>query len=82
LLETLARFEPVPDRDVIELLYGPALSATVSVVTVSHSLTSTPGLFELLRHRRVPTVKLVCECGAHEQAHGQVYRLADLRRSA
>ncbi|MET0386749.1 MAG: DUF58 domain-containing protein [Polyangiales bacterium] len=78
LLETLARFEPIAERDIVPLLYGSALlSATVSVVTVGHSLAATPALFEYLRYRRVPMVNLVSEQA--EPATGPVYRLSDLR---
>ena len=80
LLETLARFEPVVERDVIEMLSGAALlSATVSVVSASHSLAATPLLFEYLRQRRVPTVKLVSQCQERDLTAGQVVRLNDLR---
>lgn len=80
LLETLARFEPVAEREIVPLLYGSALlSATVSVVTVGHSLAATPALFEYLRYRRVPTISLVSECDERELAPGRVHRLGDLR---
>jgi uncharacterized protein (DUF58 family) len=85
LLETLARLEPAPTVDLLDALgNGPALSWTVTVICFSYALdASSAALIELLKRRKIPAVRVVCDPdGAETNSAERVYRLADVRAEA
>jgi uncharacterized protein (DUF58 family) len=85
LLETLARLEPTPAADLLDVLEkGPALSWSVTVIWLSYALdASSAALVALLKRRKIRVVRVVCDPGeAGTNITERVYRLADVRAHA
>jgi uncharacterized protein (DUF58 family) len=78
LLEMLARLEPAPAVDPLELLQrSAALSWTVTVLELCYA-DDAPELQQYLRRRNIPHVRVLCRPNCEEPARRDVYRLEDI----